>query len=128
MTFAERGSITVLLVEDAPETRDLLAELLELHGLRVLATGSVAEALRVARKAGTIDLLLADLELPDGNGRQLAQTLLGQQPEMRSLFLSGARPPTLGAGQAFLRKPARIDRILGEIRGLLPHSAYGRAS
>jgi len=123
MAFGERGTITVLLVEDAPETRELLTEILELHGLRVLATGSVAEALTVAGRAGTIDLLVTDLHLPDGNGPQIAQNLGRQRPEMRSLFLSGDLPPQLGAGQSYLRKPARIASILGEIRGLLDHSA-----
>jgi len=123
MTFAGRSTITVLLVEDVLETREVLAELLELHGLRVLVTGSVAEALTVARRAGTIDLLVTDLQLPDGDGSQIARTLVRQRPEMRSLFLSGDRPPVLGFGQSFLRKPARIDSIMGEIRGLLRHSA-----
>lgn len=122
MTFAERGTITVLLVEDAPDNRDVLAEVLELHGLRVLATGSVEEALATAGQAGKVDLLLADLHLPDGDGGQMARLLMRHHPQMRSLFLSGSGPPPLGEGQAFLRKPAGIATILDQIRCLLPHS------
>lgn len=114
---------TVLLVEDAQDVRDVLAELLELHGMRVVAAGSVAEALAVAREAGTVDLLLTDLNLPDGSGGQVAERLMPGHPHMRSLFLSGDRPPPLAPGQAFIQKPASLHTILGQIRSLLPQSA-----
>jgi CheY-like chemotaxis protein len=116
-------TFTVLLVEDASDVRDVLAELLELHGMRVVAAGSVAEALAAAGQAGTVDLLLTDLNLPDGNGEQVAERLMPGHPHMRSLFLSGDRQPPLGPGQAFIRKPASVHTILGQIRSLLPQSA-----
>jgi CheY-like chemotaxis protein len=123
MTFAGRGTITVLVVEDAPETREVLVELLELHGLRVLAAGSVEEAVGAAGRAETIDLLLADMNLPDGSGEEVARRVTRCHPHMRCLFLSGDRPPRLAAGQAYLRKPASVRTILGEIDSLLPQSA-----
>lgn len=123
MSSSRRGAVTVLLVEDAPDTRYILTTLLEMEGLRVLPAASVAEALAAGVRARRIDLLLADLRLPDGAGEEVASRLQPRHPEMRSLFLSGGAPPPLAAGQAYLRKPAGIDRILGEIRALLPHSA-----
>lgn len=123
MNVTGRGSITVLLVEDSSDTREVLAEFLELNGLRVLAARSAAEAEAAGVAARRIDLLLVDLHLPDGDGGQVACTLQRRHPEMRSLFLSGDWPPPLGAGQAFLRKPVRLATLLGEIQSLLHQSA-----
>jgi CheY-like chemotaxis protein len=128
MTFAGGRAVTVLLVEDSPDARYLLATLLEVNGLRVLSAASAQEALDAARRAGPIDILLSDLRLPDGDGTQVASSIEQIQPGIRSLFISGDPPPPLAPGQAFLRKPARIVAILREIRALVPQSAYGRAS
>lgn len=122
------GRITVLLVEDAPDAREMLRMLLEVHGLRVVVAASAAEALEAARRFSDIDLLVTDVRLPDGDGGVIASYLARTHPHMRSLFISGNEPPPLAPGQAFLRKPARIAAILGEINALLPQSAYGRAS
>ena len=123
MTFAARRIVTVLLVEDVPETRHVLTELLEMQGLRVVATGTAAEAIAEGIRAQSIDLLLADLHLPDGDGGQVASRLQRCHPHMRSLFLSGESSPQLDPGQVFLRKPAGFATILGQIRALLPQSA-----
>jgi CheY-like chemotaxis protein len=128
MTFAGGRTVTVLLVEDSPDARYLLATLLEVNGLRVLSAASAQEALDAARQAGPIDILLSDLRLPDGDGTEVASSIEQIQPGIRSLFISGDAPPPLAPGQAFLRKPARIVAILREIRALVPQSAYGRAS
>jgi CheY-like chemotaxis protein len=121
MTFAGRRTVTVLLVEDAAETRQVLTELLEMRGMQVVATATAAEALAAGDRAGTgsIDVLLADLHLPDGDGGQVARRLKGRHPHMRSLFLSGDSAPPLDGDQAYLRKPVGIDTILGQIRALL---------
>lgn len=123
MTFAGQRIVTVLLVEDAPETRHVLTELLEMQGLRVVAAGTAAEAIAAGIRAKSIDLLLADLHLPDGDGGQVASSLKRRHPNMQSLFLSGESYPQLDPGQAFLRKPAGFATILGQIRALLPQSA-----
>ncbi len=128
MPFAGRRTITVLLVDDASDVRELLAALLEIHGFTVVTAGSAAEALTAARRVAEIDLLLADLRLPDGDGTEVARNVVRIHPGLRSLFISGSAAPPLADGQAYLRKPARVAAILNEIRALLPQSAYGRAS
>lgn len=128
MAFAGRRTITVLLVEDATDARELMAMLLELHGFRVVAAASAREALSAGRRMGNLDLLMADVRLPDGDGSQIANFLRGTHPGLRSLFISGGPPPPLSEGEAFLAKPARIAAILTEINGLFGQSAYGRAS
>lgn len=128
MTFAGGRTVTVLLVEDSPDARELLAALLEIHQFRVITAGSVVQALTAGLRMDRIDVLVADLGLPDGDGVQVARTLRRHHPYLRTLFISGSLPPPLVDGQAYLRKPAGIAAILIQIRGLLGQSAYGRAS
>jgi len=115
-----RPAITVLLVEDSRDAREILVALLEMHGLRVVGAATAAEALAAGREQATIHLLLSDLNLPDGTGGEVAAALQRIHPAMRSLFMSGAmRPPPLGSGQALLQKPVRIAAVLREIDDLL---------
>ncbi|MHB2018399.1 MAG: response regulator [Candidatus Xenobia bacterium] len=64
----------ILLVEDDPASRRLVLAVLEPIGYRVTATGSLAEA-RQALTRYVFDLVLLDLELPDGSGMELAHDI-----------------------------------------------------
>ena len=109
---------TVLIVEDADDARHVLQELFAMEGLHVLVADSAADAREVSQRQA-IDILVADLHLPDGDGTGVAAELGRLNPSLRTLFLSGAAPPVLTAGQRFLQKPARVAAILREVHGLL---------
>ena len=66
----------VLIVEDEPKIRDLLRSYLEFDGLAVLATGSGADAIRLARDTAP-DLIVLDLGLPDIPGEEVAREVRG---------------------------------------------------
>jgi len=68
------GGRRVLLVEDDPAQRFLLAAYLSQSGFQVLEAGSVGEAWLHIRE-GSPDLVLLDLNLPDGDGLDLAREL-----------------------------------------------------
>jgi CheY-like chemotaxis protein len=117
---ADRSAgITVLLVEDSLDAREILVSLLVMNGMQVVGAATAAEALAAGHEHETIHLLLTDLNLPDGSGGEVAAALQRIHPAMRSLFISGAAAPPLGAGQAFLQKPVSIAAVLREIDGLL---------
>lgn len=109
---------TVLIVEDSEDVRHVLEEVLAMEGLRVLVAAGAGDAREVARQQ-TIDVLVADLRLPDGHGGEVAADLEHRNPTLCTLFLSGDAPPALAARQRFLQKPARIAAILREVRGML---------
>jgi DNA-binding response OmpR family regulator len=67
-------SALVLIVEDEQKIRDLVRRYLEREGLRVLTTGSGAEALSMAEDARP-DLVVVDLGLPDVPGETVAREL-----------------------------------------------------
>jgi CheY-like chemotaxis protein len=62
--------VTVLVVDDDPESRGLVIVLLEDAGALVFSSGSVAEALRVLEREH-VDILLADIAMPGEDGYSL---------------------------------------------------------
>jgi CheY-like chemotaxis protein len=61
-------------VEDHLPTLHVLANLLNRDGHRVIAVGTIAEALAAAEKE-TFDLVISDIGLPDGTGHQMMEKL-----------------------------------------------------
>jgi signal transduction histidine kinase/ActR/RegA family two-component response regulator/HAMP domain-containing protein len=123
---AAGGSETVLLVEDDATVRELTARMLGERGYRVLQAASAAEAIECAeRHGGALDLLLTDVVMPGGSGRELAETLTARQPGLAVLFMSGYAPDVVlrqGVAQesaAFLSKPFSEDELGHAVRRAL---------
>jgi CheY-like chemotaxis protein len=102
---------------------------LEHAGHRVLVAASPAEAAALSEGlAETIDLLLTDLLMPGGNGRDLAERLLTGRPSMRVLLMSGYDAPLPGGGPDdrfhCLAKPFGADELVGAVSQELaePHA------
>ena len=68
------GHLRVLLVEDHPDTREVLARLLDAANYAVKTAGSVQAALQLAA-AERFDVVVSDLGLPDGTGYDLMKQL-----------------------------------------------------
>ena len=118
------GSGVILLVEDNDAVRRPVARLLSDLGYEVVPADGPEEALRLA--AGrTLDLLVTDIVMPMMNGRQLAERLLADRPELKVLYMSGYTDDAviargvIDAGTAFLQKPFGVDRLAQKIRELL---------
>jgi two-component system cell cycle sensor histidine kinase/response regulator CckA len=116
---------TVLLVEDKEMVRILIERILTSGGYGVRGTSDASEA-RAAWDSmnGAVDVLVTDLAMPGLSGRDLAERLRGQRPDLPVLFISG-RPPepsdTLAQGPApaFLGKPFTAELLLEALRDLL---------
>ena len=77
----------ILLVEDHGDTREALERLLKKRGHTVLAASDMTSALALARET-PCDLLMCDLQLPDGDGYQLLEALRSER-EIIALAMSG---------------------------------------
>ena len=87
---AERGSETILLVEDDETLRRLAERALKSAGYRVLVAASGGEALLLLERFdGPVHLLLTDVVMPGMSGRELADRLRETGRDMRVLFSSG---------------------------------------
>ena len=80
----------MLVVEPEAGVRELISEILELHGYHILTACDLDEALGISlRHAGPIALAVADLLLPGVAGDGLAMRLGARRSDMRILYLSG---------------------------------------
>ena len=87
------GRETILLVEDDDTVRALTARMLRENGYVVLEAGDPAAARECAdAAAGQVDLLLTDIVMPGGNGRELAEALTARYPGLAVMFMSGYTP------------------------------------
>ncbi len=122
----ERGTETVLVVEDNDAVLRLTTELVDSFGYTVLSGGDPAAALALADEhPGTIDLLLTDVIMPDRNGKVLFEELAALRPDLRVLYMSGytddviAPHGVIDASTRFLQKPFTAVMLAAKIREAL---------
>jgi PAS domain S-box-containing protein len=112
---APRESICVLVVEDDANLRTGLRRILEAEGYQVLEAADGPEAGEVStRHVGPIQVLLSDLELPRGDGRDALSRVRISRPDISAVFLSGRqdRSRALPSGSEFIQKPfATSERL-----------------
>ncbi len=120
------GGETILLVEDEEANLSLAKQMLESFGYRVLAAGSPDQAISMSNAEGNgYDLLLTDVVMPGMDGRKLSDTLAGNHPGLKTLFMSGytanviANRGVLDEGVHFIQKPFSRRELAARIRDIL---------
>ena len=111
---------TVLVVDDEPAIRMLCRINLELEGFRVLEAGSLGDARRVLENE-PVAVLLVDVHLGDGDGRDLVRELVERDGAPRIALLTGTYelPPDERAGaDALIEKPFTLVELLSTVRRL----------
>jgi PAS domain S-box-containing protein len=130
----ERGSETILLVEDDAGVRSFTQRVLLMLGYQVIAARSGTEALALLdAHHGAVDLLVTDVVMPGMNGRQLAEAVVARHPTVHVLFVSGytddaiVRRGVLQDEVSFLAKPFSAVALASKLRALLdpPSSPAG---
>jgi PAS domain S-box-containing protein len=125
--LAIRGTETLLLVEDKIEVRGVLQSIFTRNGYRIFAAATGAEAISLwAQHRAEIDLLFTDIVMPGGmNGRELAEQLRADRPDLKVIYCSGYDANVLGGdalsapGTRFLAKPFNLAQTAGLVRELL---------
>lgn len=120
------GWETVLVVEDDPEVRRLICEVLRARGYQVLESTKGEEAIRIARTLpGPLQLVVADVILPEMSGPEVVRQVQDAKPGIRALFISGytdeavLRHGMLDAGVMFLSKPFVPEALARKVREVL---------
>ncbi|MCA9627454.1 MAG: response regulator [Myxococcales bacterium] len=123
---SSRGNETILLVEDDQQVRHVAHVVLQRAGYQVLVASSAGEAFFLAEHhKGRIHLLLTDLVLPRVGGRELAERLTEQRPDLLVLFMSGYTDDgvtvhrLLESSAAYLQKPLTPRALRAKIREVL---------
>jgi CheY-like chemotaxis protein len=115
--------VTVLLVEDDDDNRDLMTEVLESDGYRVLLAVNGAEALRVLR-AERVDVVVTDIGLPGVGGIEVAQAAAASDPRIPVVIVTGYAerndvPGIRDGVDRVLVKPIDPDTLTGAVAAAL---------
>jgi PAS domain S-box-containing protein len=116
----------ILVVEDEPPVRDIIARALREQGYEVLVATDGPEALELAlRQPRAPSLVIADVVMPGMSGGQLAARLAERWPGLPVLFTSGytgldaVSRGLLEEGREFIQKPLDPDSLSRKVREIL---------
>lgn len=123
---APGGEETILLAEDDPAVREVVAESLRLAGYTVLEARDGPAAIRLFdQQGGRVALALLDVVMPGLNGREVEAQLHDRRPDLPVLFSSGYSEDALHdrfvleEGVELIRKPYSLDELHRRVRGIL---------
>jgi DNA-binding response OmpR family regulator len=123
MSESADGAVRVLLVEDEASIADPFAQALARSGFEPLRAATAADALRLARERDP-DVVLLDLTLPDGDGRDVCRELR-RTSDVPIIMLTARGTVTdrvvgleLGADD-YVVKPFAIGEVISRIRAVL---------
>jgi len=125
-TDQPRSGETILVVEDERPVRELVGDVLRLHGYRVL-TAEDGEAALIASEAhaGHIDLVIVDIVIPGMHVKELVDRLTAARPSLKLLYISGFAGDLVGQhglvrlDTNFLQKPFTVDGLARKVREVL---------
>ena len=117
---------TVLIIDDEPTIRMLVAEVLGEAGYAMIEAADGPSGLRVLDSNARIDLLITDVGLPGGmNGRQVANAARRTRPTLKVLFITGYAENALVSGRRLekdmyiMTKPFEMAGLARRIREIL---------
>ena len=117
---------SILLIEDEDLVRSLARRLLESKGYKVGEAASLAAARDKWRGEGPFDVILSDVQLPDGNSYELIRGWCQPNLALRVVFISGFSEEWLATsgrfleGAQFLQKPFHPRELLAVIQNAKP--------
>ena len=115
----------VLVVEDEERVRGFSVDTLRELGYQVVEASSPAEALRIIEAGHPVSLLFTDVVMPGMNGRQLADAVRAQRPDLKVLYTTGytrnavVHNGVLDAGTNLVVKPFTIEQLAAKVRHAL---------
>lgn len=117
------GRLSLLIVEDDPDTRGNLIDILEMDGYRAQAAETFAQALKEARWDEYFAIVL-DRKLPDGNSENFLPQLRQLAPQAAIVIvtgyedLTGAVAALRNGASDYLIKPVDADTLRARLRQL----------
>jgi DNA-binding NtrC family response regulator len=123
--MSPKGS--VLIIDDEQEIRESLEQLLRLEGYQAGSASTAQEGLKKI-EGGVFDLVLLDINLPDGNGLDLLKSIKHDSPEVSVIMITAydssqmAFQASKEGAESYVTKPWDNDKLLLEVRNLLDKS------
>jgi DNA-binding response OmpR family regulator len=111
---------TILLVDDDEEVRSIMARALSADGYHVVEASDAAMALSALNTRPEIQLLVADIVMPDLSGFDLASQVIADHNLPILLISSGQVQTESDVPGPLLQKPFTTEALLEAVRSLLP--------
>jgi DNA-binding NtrC family response regulator len=120
----------VLIVDDEELYLDALSRRLHREGYDVLSASGPRQALQLIRTSAPIDVVLTDVQMPEGLGTELVRDVAQTSPVSACLLMTGGLTalPDAPGGVPILRKPIPTADLLAAIEKACKHSAQLRAN
>jgi CheY-like chemotaxis protein len=108
----------LMVVDDDPEVRVIVAEFLEDFGYRVIQASGGAEALSLLSHTPDLRMIITDIRMPDMSGIELADIATRRQRDLKVILISGYFV-SQQVDWRFLRKPFRMKDLEAAVRAEL---------
>ena len=117
-TDARASRPRLMVVDDDPEVRVIVAEFLEDFGYRVIQASGGAEALSLLSHTPDLRMIITDIRMPDMSGIELADIATRRQRDLKVILISGYFV-SQQVDWRFLRKPFRMKDLEAAVRAEL---------
>jgi len=125
----QKGSETILVVEDEFLVRELVCDTLRNNGFTVIEATNGREAIEIFNKnQSDIDLVLTDVIMPEMSGRKLIEILMEKYPDLKALYMSGytddaiIKHGVLEPGMSYIQKPFSPRALIEKLQEVLTGS------
>lgn len=110
----------ILVVDDDPEVREIVAEFLVDSGHQVVQAEGGPQALRLMDDGVEPDLVITDVRMPEMSGIELADRISRDNPELKVILISGYFV-SQQVDRRVLRKPFRMRELAEAVASELAH-------
>ncbi len=108
----------LMIVDDDPAVRTIVAEFLQDFGYQVIQAGGGAEALELLARAPDLRMMITDVRMPDMSGIELADLATQRRRDLKVILISGYFV-SQRIERRFLRKPFRMRDLEAAVRAEL---------
>jgi CheY-like chemotaxis protein len=105
----------LMIVDDDPAVRVIVAEFLEDFGYQVIQASGGAEALDLLGRTPDLRMMITDIRMPDMSGVELADAATRRLPDLKVILISGYYV-SQQVERRFLRKPFRMRDLEAAVR------------
>jgi CheY-like chemotaxis protein len=115
MFATDSAGPVVLVVDDDPEVRDTLTNILESRGYTVVDAATGREALDILERDDTIGILFTDVIMPGISGITLAKKAMQMRPDLKVVLSSAYMGDGPAADMPVLKKPFQTADLLAAL-------------
>ncbi len=117
-----------LVVDDEPSVRHYMSAVLRSDGFQTLEASGGTEGFRLAQAVhGRLDLIVSDIQMPDGDGISLASSVGMEYPAIPCLLVSAFPQAEITMDVGFLQKPFLLAEFLRVVRKMTGQDRLARA-